>query len=124
MGLGEFLSIMLRSIYLFDYLEERGVMSFTLVVIVLLVTTLLLAWLVYLTVKTMRMKRNITAMGTVLNEEGEVTEILDDWGKKGWISIYGENWKFRSEKPLKVGDMVQVVKHKKMDLIVEKISES
>ena len=59
-----------------------------------------------------------------MNQEGEVTEILDELGKKGWIIIHGENWKFRSEKALKVGDLVTVVKHKKMELTVEKISES
>ena len=123
MGFGEFISLVYQSLYVYDYLEDRGLMSWSLIIVTVIISFLLLVGLIYLIVKTMRMKRNITAMGTVLGEEGEVTELLDDFGKKGWISIYGENWKFRSEKPLKVGDLVKVIKHKKMDLLVEKISE-
>ena len=123
MGFGEFISLVFQSLYLYDYLEDRGLMSWSLIIVVVIVSALLLFGLIYLLIQTLRMKRNITAMGTVLGEEGEVTELLNDFGKKGWISIYGENWKFRSKKPLKVGDLVKVVKHKKMDLIVEKISE-
>ena len=123
MGFGEFISLVFQSLYLYDYLEDRGFMSWSLVIFTVLMSLVLLVGLIYLTVKTLKMKRNITAMGTVLGEEGEVTELLDDLGKKGWISIYGENWKFRSEKPLKQGDLVKVIKHKKMDLIVEKITD-
>ena len=123
MGFGEFISLVFQSLYVYDYLEDRGLMSWSLIVVTALVSALLLVGLIYLIIKTVRMRRNITAMGTVLGEEGEVTELLDDLGKKGWISIYGENWKFRSEKPLKQGDLVKVTRHKKMDLIVEKITE-
>ena len=124
LGFGEVISLTLRSLYLFDSLEERGYLSLSFIIITFLIAGLLMFGLCYLVVQTVRMKRNITAMGTVLDQEGEVTEILDDFGKKGWIFIYGENWKYRSEKPLKVGDLVKVIKHKRMDLIVEKISES
>ena len=70
------------------------------------------------------MKRDITMMATVIGQEGEVTELLDDFGKIGWILIYGENWKFKSEKPVKVGDTVKVIKNKKMNLYVQKVEES
>lgn len=123
MGFGEFISLVYQSLYVYDYLEGRGLMSWSLIIFTVITSVLLLVGLIYLIVKTMRMKRNFTAMGTVLGEEGEVTELLDDFGKKGWISIYGENWKFRSEKPLKVGDLVKVTRHKKMDLIVQKITD-
>ena len=125
LGIGGIISFILGSVYLFDPVEMGGYsLPLPLILAVSIVIGLLMFGACWLAVRTIRMKRNITAMGTVLAQEGEVTEILDDFGKKGWMSIHGENWKFRSEKPLKVGNLVQVIKHKKMDLIVEKISES
>ena len=69
------------------------------------------------------MKRDITMMATVIGKEGEVIELLDDFGKAGWISIYGENWRFKSSEPVKTGDTVKVIKNKKMLLYVQKIEE-
>ena len=69
------------------------------------------------------MKRDITMMATVIGQEGEVSELLDDFGKIGWVLIYGENWKFKSESPVKVGDTVKVIKNKKMRLYVEKVED-
>ena len=69
------------------------------------------------------MKRDITMMATVLGQEGEVLELLDESGKSGWILIYGENWKFKSKETLKIGDTVKVIKNKKMLLYVQKIEE-
>ena len=80
-------------------------------------------YLVYITAQTILMKKDMAMMSTVVNEEGEVVEILDDYGKQGWIFIYGENWRFKSEKPVKVGDAVRVVSHKKMHLFVEKAED-
>lgn len=125
LGIGGVISFILGSVYLFDPVEMGGYqLPLSLIIASSLVVGLLMLGACYLAVKTFRMKRNITAMGVILNQEGEVTELLDDFGKKGWIGIHGENWKFRSEKPLKVGDFVKVIKHKRMNLIVEKISES
>ncbi len=123
MGFGEFISLVFQSLYIYDYLDNRGFVSISLVLLTVIITVLLILGLIYLTVQTLRMKKNITAMGTVLGQEGEVVKLLDDFGKKGWISIYGENWKFRSKKALKVGYLVKVIKYKKMSLIVEKIEE-
>ena len=125
LGIGGAISFILGSVYLFDPIEMGGYkLPLSLILFVSLSVSLLMLGACYLAVKTFRMKRDITAMGTVLNQEGEVTKILDDFGKTGWIIIHGENWKFCSEKPLKVGDIVKVIKYKKMDLTVEKISES
>ncbi len=124
-GVGGIVSFVLGSVYLFDPLETGGYsLPLPLILTASVIAGLLMFGACYLAVKTFRMKRNITAMGAVLSQEGEVTEILDDFGKKGWVVINGENWKFRSAKPLKVGDLVQAIKHKRMTLIVEKISES
>ena len=67
------------------------------------------------------MKKESAMMSVVLGNEGEVVELLDDMGKTGWVSIYGENWRFISDKPLKLGDTVKAVKNRKMKLLVEKI---
>ncbi len=125
LGIGGVISFILGSVYLFDPVEMGGYqLPLFLILAVSLVVGLLMLGACYLAVKTVRMKRDTTAMGAVLNEEGEVTEILDKEGKKGWIVVHGENWKFRSNQALKVGDFVKVLKHKKMDLFVQKISES
>ena len=125
LGIGGVISFVLGSVYLFDPVEMGGYqLPLFLILAVSIVVGLLMLGACYLAVKTIKMEQNTTAMGAVLNQEGEVTEILDELGKKGWIIIHGENWKFRSEKALKVGNLVTVVKHKKMELTVEKISES
>ena len=92
-------------------------------VIVFLLILAGFVYLVYITVQTILMKKDMAMMSTVINEEGEVVEILDEYGKKGWIFIYGENWRFKSEKPVKIGDTVRVINHKKMHLFVEKAED-
>ena len=122
MNFGETLSIVIKGLYLLDSMDLENYPWF-LVITIIILGLLLVAGLTYLIIRTLLMKRDFTAMGTVLGEEGEVTEILDDFGKRGWLLIYGENWKFRSEKALKVGDTVKAIKHKKMELIVQKTSD-
>ena len=67
------------------------------------------------------MKKESAMMAVVLDQEGEVVELLDEEGKTGWVFINGENWRFTSNTPLKVGDTVKAVKNRRMKLIVEKI---
>lgn len=125
LGIGGIISFILGSIYLFDPVNVGSYqLPLSLILFVSIIIGLLMMGACYLALKTFRMKRNITAMGAVLNQEGEVTEILDDQGKKGWISVNGENWKFSSKESLKVGDWVKVAQHKRMYLMVQKISES
>ena len=125
LGIGGIISFVLGSIYLFDPVEMGGYqLPLPLILTASILMGLLMLGACYLAIKTIRMKRDITAMGTVLLGEGEVVKITNGVGKIGWIIIHGENWKFRSEQPLKVGDLVRVLQHKKMDLIVEKISEA
>ena len=80
--------------------------------------------LIYITIQTIRMKKDMLMMSSVYQEEGEVVEITDDYGKEGWIFIYGENWRFKSKNLLKAGDAVKVIKNKKMNLIVEKVENT
>ena len=67
------------------------------------------------------MKKESAMMAVVLGQEGEVVELLDDEGKTGWVFIYGENWRFTSKIPLKVGDTVKAIKNRRMKLFVEKV---
>ena len=122
LGIGGLISFILGSVYLFDPVEMGGYqLPLSLIIIVSLVVALLMFGACYLALRTVRMKRNITAMGAVLGEEGEVTKLLNDSAKKGWIIVHGEIWKFHCDKALKIGDMVKVIQHKKMSLKVEKI---
>ncbi|MDE0091911.1 MAG: hypothetical protein OXN83_01335 [Oligoflexia bacterium] len=89
-----------------------------------LLSLAVIASFAYLLIKTIFMKRDITMMATVIGQEGEVVELSDDFGKAGWILIYGENWKFKSDKPVKVGDTVKVVKNKKMKLYVQQVEDN
>ncbi|MBC6415764.1 MAG: hypothetical protein GDA46_05165 [Bdellovibrionales bacterium] len=119
-SLGEMLALFFQSVYFFNSLDFGYYRGITTLVIGFVVLAIVL-FLIYITVKTILMKKNMSMMSTVLNEEGEIIEILDDLGKKGWVLIYGENWRFISEKPVKIGDTVKVLKNKKMYLFVEKI---
>ena len=116
------LSLMFKIFYFFETMERWGLISTGAVVVFSLLATALLAFgLGWLVVKTIRMKKDTTAMGAVLGKEGEVSELTDDFGKRGWILIHGENWRFQSDRPLKKGDIVKVTGEKRMKLKVEKI---
>ena len=122
--MGGIISFILGSLYLFDPVEMGGYqLPLSLILSASLIAGLLMGAVCWLAVKTVRMKRNITAMGTVLNEIGEVTRLLNKQGTKGWILIYGENWRFKSKETLKVGDLVKVIKEERMFLRVKKVEE-
>ena len=122
-GLGDTLVLFFQSVYFLRSLNlgyYGGIATGFFLILVLAG----LVYLVYITVQTMRMKKDMLMMSSVFQEEGEVIEITDDYGKEGWIFIYGENWRFKSKNILKAGDAVKVIKHKKLNLIVEKIEDS
>ena len=122
-SLGDMLYLFFQSVYFFNSLDFGGYSWFIFSLIVLVSLALIIGF-VYIILHTVFMKKKMAMMTTVLGQEGEVVELLDDFGKKGWILIYGENWKFKSQQILKVGDTVKVIRHKKMNLIVEKVEES
>ena len=71
LGIGGAISFILGSVYLFDPVEMGGYqLPLPLILFVSLVVSLLMLGACYLAVKTFRMERDITAMGTVLNQEG------------------------------------------------------
>ena len=119
---GDMISLFFKSVYFFNNLDFGSYTLFARIIFVL-ITWIIIAGFLYLLLKTIFMKKDITMMATVIGQEGEVTELLDDFGKKGWVLIYGENWKFKSKMPVKVGDTVKVIKNKKMQLYIQKIED-
>ena len=118
-GVGGMVSFVLGNIYLFSFMEMEDFLPWPLILFSSIIVGLILFGMGWLTVRTARIKRNTTAMGTVLGKEGEITQV-DKSGKKGWLLIHGENWRFQSEKPVKEGDIVKVIQEKRMYLTVEK----
>ena len=118
----DMMSIFFKSIYFFNSLNF-GAYSLFVQIILNLIIWGLIAGFIYILLKTIFMKKDITMMATVIGQEGEVTELADDFGKSGWILIYGENWKFKSKTPVKVGDTVKVIKSKKMLVYVQKVED-
>ena len=86
--------------------------------ILLFAMALILIYLAFITIKTFVMKKDTAEMGVIVGKEGDVIEV-DSSGKKGWILIHGENWKFLSDEPLKKGDFAIVISHKRMILKVK-----
>ena len=121
--LGDSLVLFFQSVYFLRSLN-LGRYNVVFSVFFILLVVVIVAYLIYITVDTFLMKKNVLMMSSVLKEEGEVIEITDDYGKQGWIFIYGENWRFVSKDKLKLGDLVRVVKNKKLKLIVEKVEDS
>ena len=121
-NLGDTLVLFFQSVYFLRSLNlgyYGGIaMSFFLLLVVIGII-----YLIYITIQTLRMKKDMLMMSSVYQEEGEVIEITDDYGKEGWIFIYGENWRFKSKNLLEAGDTVKVIKNKKMNLIVEKVED-
>ena len=124
LGVGGLVSFLLGSVYLFDPVEMGGYqLPLGLIFSSVAVIGLLIAGAALLAMKTIRMKRDITGMGTVIGKEGEVAQISNKEGTRGWLSIHGENWRFRSDSPLKLGDEVVTVRQKRMTLYVKKQTE-
>ena len=121
-SLGETLILFFQSVYFLRSLD-LGFYGLIGLNVLLWVVLAFFVYLIYITVQTLRMKKEMLMMSSVIGKEGEVIEVTDDYGKEGWILIYGENWRFKSKNILKVGDLVKVTKNKKMKLIVEKIEE-
>ena len=87
-------------------------------IITVFIITVILIYLTYITIKTFVMKKNTAEMGVIVGKEGDIEEV-DETGKKGWILIHGESWRFESDEPLKKGDFALVVSHKRMILKVK-----
>ena len=122
-SLGDTLILFFQSVYFLRSLN-LGYYGGIFMSFFLLLVFLAIIYLIYITIQSIYMKKDILMMSSVKDEEGEVIEITDDYGKEGWVFIYGENWRFKSKNHLKVGDMVKVIKNKKMSLIVEKVEAS
>lgn len=119
---GDMISLFFRSVYFFNTLDFGAYSWFVQIIFILLILAVIAVFF-YVLIKTIFMKRDITMMATVIGQEGEVLELSDDFGKAGWILIHGENWRFKSKAPIKVGDNVKVIKNKKMLLYVQKAEE-
>ena len=121
LGIGGLVSFLLGSVYLFDPVDMGGYqLPIALILSSVLIIGLAIAGVAALALKTIRMKRDFTGMGTVMGKEGEVTELSNEEGTKGWLRIHGENWLFQSDERLKPGDEVIVIKQKRMTLYVKK----
>lgn len=122
-SLGDTLILFFQSVYFIRSLNLGYYGGIALSAVFLLVLVAFI-YIVYITIKTLYMKKEMLMMSSVIGEEGEVIEITDDYGKQGWVFVYGENWRFKSKNLLKAGDIVKVLKNKKMSLIVEKTEDS
>lgn len=120
MGIGELINMLLQSLYLYNYLEDRELL-FSVSILLIFIFALAALALIYLLIKTLIMKKNITEMGNILNQEAEVVKLLNDLGTRGWLYVYGENWKFQSATSLKIGDIVKITDCKKTILTVKKV---
>jgi len=119
-SLGETLVLFFQSVYFLRSLNlgYYGGLAMSLFFILCLAAII---YLIYITIQTIRMKKDMLMMSSVYQEEGEVIEITDDYGLEGWVFIYGENWRFKSKSILRVGDAVKVLENKKLSLLVEKV---
>lgn len=119
-GFGDMMYYLFKSIYHFQS-ADLGIYYWIIFFLFVFTLSATVIFLIYITFKTLIMKKDTAMMSVVLGQEGEVIEVLGSEGNQGWALVHGENWKFKSEQPVKVGDTIKVIRHKKMNLVVEKV---
>ena len=128
-GIMGIVSFILGSFLLFDPAQTGGVdISVQLILTASSVFFLLIGLLSYLTIKTLRLKKNTIGEQFIDGESlpGFITK-LEEEGGVGYLTYKGESWKFKPEDSLEhafqVGEKVEVVRQKGMVMYVKPLRQ-
>jgi membrane-bound serine protease (ClpP class) len=108
LGLGGGAAVVFGSLLLFEF-EKTGI---HLPLLLIFTTSLLLLSAVlgvsYIALRTLRMPKTKTGSARFIGAEAYVTELDGESGRRGWIHLQGETWKFESNMSLEKNEKVIV----------------
>jgi len=116
---GGVISLVMGSLLLFDTTEPALRLSLQVLVPAILVASGFFMVVIWLAIQAQLRKHSTGAEAMI----GEETEALTDIGDNGKVFIRGEYWSAMSEKPVKKGAKVKIVKVEGLKLIVEDINK-
>ncbi|MFZ1036507.1 MAG: NfeD family protein, partial [Smithella sp.] len=113
------ISLIMGSLLLFDTQDPALRISLQVLIPAILVASGFFIVVIWLAVKA-QMRKHFTGAEAMVGEETEaLTDIADD----GKVFTRGEYWSAKSEKPIKKGAKVRVIKVEGLSLIVEEIKK-
>jgi membrane-bound serine protease (ClpP class) len=116
---GGVISLIMGSLLLFDTTEPALRISLQVLIPAILVASGFFIVVIWLAIKA-QMRKHFTGVEAMAGTEAEVVTDIDNEGK---VFLRGEYWKATSEKPVKKGAKVRVVKVEGLILIVEEIKK-
>jgi membrane-bound serine protease (ClpP class) len=116
---GGVISLIMGSLLLFDTTEPALRLSLQVLIPAILVASGFFIVVIWLAIKA-QMRKHSTGVEAMAGAEAEVVTDIDNEGK---VFLRGEYWKATSEKPIKKGAKVRVVKVEGLSLIVEEINK-
>jgi membrane-bound serine protease (ClpP class) len=114
---GGVISLIMGSLLLFDTTEPALRLSLQVLIPAILVASGFFIVVIWLAIKA-QLRKHSTGVEAMAGAEAEVVTDIDNEGK---VFLRGEYWKATSEKPIKKGAKVKVVKVEGLSLIVEEI---
>ena len=116
---GGVISLIMGSLLLFDTPEPALRLSLQVLIPAILVASGFFIVVIWLAIKA-QMRKHSTGVEAMTGAEAEVVTDIDNEGK---VFLRGEYWKATSEKPIKKGAKVRVIKVDGLSLIVEEIKK-
>ena len=116
---GGVISLIMGSLLLFDTTEPALRISLQVLIPAILVASGFFIVVIWLAIKA-QMRKHFTGVEAMAGAEAEVVTDIDNEGK---VFIKGEYWRATSEKPIKKGAKVKVIKVEGLSLIVEEIKK-
>jgi membrane-bound serine protease (ClpP class) len=116
---GGVISLIMGSLLLFDTQEPALRISLQVLIPAILVASGFFIVVIWLAIKA-QMRKHSTGVEAMAGTEAEVVTDIDNEGK---VFLRGEYWRATSEKPIKKGAKVRVVKVEGLSLIVEEIKK-
>jgi len=116
---GGVISLVMGSLLLFDTTEPALRLSLQVLVPAIVVASGFFIVVIWLAIKA-QLRKHFTGAEAMIGEE---TDALTDIGEDGKVFFRGEYWSAMSEKPVKKGAKVKIVKVEGLRLIVEEIKK-
>lgn len=117
---GGVISLIMGSLLLFDTPEPALRLSLQVLIPAVLVASGFFIVVIWLAVKA-QLRKHFTGAEAMIGSEAEVVKDITD--EEGEVFLLGEYWKATSEKPIKKGAKVKVIKVEGLSLTVEEIKK-
>jgi len=119
LSVGGVISLVFGSLFLFDTAEPALRLSLRVLIPAVLVVSGFFIVVIWIAIKA-QLRKHLTGAEAMVETE---TEALTDIANEGKVFLKGQYWEATSEKPIKKGTKVKIVKVEGLSLIVEEIKK-